>query len=104
MARQYQIMCYCIDYILDVLIYILSDVCKEKKIEYLRSILWIALTYYTIWNIFHDNEMRKMYGSDNDAKYITIRKGAIFIQKKMPKKVFWMKEALFSLIETYDSG
>ena len=48
--------------------------------------------------------MRKMYGSDNDAKYITIRKGAIFIQKKMPKKVFWMKEALFSLIETYESG
>ena len=48
MARQYQIMCYCIDYILAVLIYILSEVCKEKKIEYLRSILWIALTYWII--------------------------------------------------------
>ena len=41
MARQYQIMWY---YISEAT-YILSVVCKEKKIEYLRSILWIALTY-----------------------------------------------------------
>ena len=38
------------------------------------------------YKIFRDNDMHKMYGSDNDAKYITIRKGQLLYSKENAEK------------------